>query len=277
MRLFDRLRRMVSDTAPVGAAPPDTADRAAAPEPADPPHSSELAGPGRRAAEDPVRWMDIELDDPLPRAAPHGPDAPDPRDGRRHCGAVEDVLYRQWDPDGGPPGPEVVRAIDSLAALPEHLKELLADGLDGIYVGPGGVPELDDMGHLRGRPLPSGQASWDICAGAYGDRTVVVGDRPSPTPDVMMHEIGHAIDDVDAPPGEWLSDSPQFRAVYERCLPHLASDYHRQEGELGRREFFADAFAAITSRQRPALLDMLGGDTRAGMDVMLYFNRRYEI
>ena len=42
----------------------------------------------------------------------------------------------------------------------------------------------------------------------------------------------------------------------------LVSDFHKQAGELGRREFFADAFAAIASRQRPALVDMLGGNTR---------------
>jgi hypothetical protein len=57
----------------------------------------------------------------------------------------------------------------------------------------------------------------------------------------------------------------------------VVSDFHRQQGILGRREFFADAFAAIASRQRPALVDMLGGDTRAALNVMLYFNVRYGI
>jgi len=46
---------------------------------------------------------------------------------------------------------------------------------------------------------------------------------------------------------------------------------------LGRREFFADAFASIASRQRPALVDMLGGNIRIALDVMLFFNRRYGI
>ena len=172
---------------------------------------------------------------------------------------------------------EIVRAIESLARLPDRLKEKLADGLEGIYVGPGGVPDLDDMGYLRGAPLPSGRATWDICAGAYGDRKIVVGDRPSPTPDVMMHEVGHALDDVDAPPGDWVSDSPEFVALYEQCLPHLVSAFHKQGNGLGRKEFFADAFAAIASRQRPALVDMLGGDTRTALNVMLFFNRRYGI
>jgi hypothetical protein len=235
-----------------------------------------------RPAELRYTWRDFELDEELPRAAPHRPDAPDRRDGRRHCGALEDILYRQWSPDADPVSPDVVRAVDSLAELPDLLKDKLAEGLSGIYVGSGGVPDLDDMDYLRGEPLPSGKGTWDICAGAYGDRTIVVGDRPSPTPDVMLHEIGHALDDIDGTATEdggrqWQSDTPEFRALYAQCLPHLESEFHRQAEDLGRHEFFADAFAAIASRQRPALVDMLGGDTRTALNVMLFFNRKYGI
>lgn len=222
-------------------------------------------------------WRDFELDDEPPLAQPNSPDTPDQRDGLKHCGPLEQILHRQWDAAVGPPSADAVRAVDSLARLPERLKALLAVGLDGIYVGPGGVPDLDDMGYLRGAPLPSGKATWDICAGAYGDRKIVVGDRPSPTPDVMMHETGHALDDIDSAPGEWVSDSPEFVALYEECGPLFASAFHKQPGGLGRKEFFADAFAAIASRQRPALVDMLNGDTRSALNVMLFFNRRYGI
>ena len=65
--------------------------------------------------------------------------------------------------------------------------------------------------------------------------------------------------------------------LYDQCESHFASDFHRQPGGLGRKEFFADAFSAIASRQRPALVDMLSGDTRTALQVMLYFNRRYGI
>jgi hypothetical protein len=171
----------------------------------------------------------------------------------------------------------VVLAVDRLAELPFRIKEKLADGLDAIFIGPGGVPELDDMTSLRGVPLPSGQATWDACAGAYGERKIVVGSRLSPTPDVMCHEVGHALDDLDSPAGTWQSDSAEFRVLYELSEPNFASDFHRQPGGLGRKEFFADAFAAIASRQRPALVDMLSGDTRTALQVMLYFNRRYGI
>ena len=196
--------------------------------------------------------------------------------GRRDCGELERVLCRDWA-EGAVPPPEAVRAIDRLAELPARVKQKLAAGLDAIFVGPGGVPDLDDMGRLRGIPLPSGRATWDSCAGAYGERKVIVGSRPSAAPDVMCHEIGHALDDIDGSGGMWQSDTDEFRSLYGRCLPRLVSGFHRQEGTLGRREFFADAFSAIASRQRPALVDMLGGDTRIALDVMLYFNVRYGI
>jgi hypothetical protein len=212
----------------------------------------------------------------LPFADPHSRGHPDHGDGRRNCGALEAVLWRQWDPATVPP-PQVVTAIDRLAEFPMQLQEKLADALDGIYVGAGGVPDLDDMSAMHGVPLPAGHATWDACAGAYGERKIVVGSRPSPTPDVMCHEVGHALDDIDSPAGKWQSDSAEFRMLYENCQPHIASDFHRQRGGLGRKEFFADAFAAIASAQRPALVDMLSGNTRIALRVMLYFNRRYGI
>jgi hypothetical protein len=212
----------------------------------------------------------------LPFAEPHGPGFPDTGDGRRHCGSLETVLWRQWEAATTPPG-QVVAAIDRLAELPRQLQDKLADALDGIYVGAGGVPDLDDMAALHGVALPAGHATWDACAGAYGERKIVVGSRPSPTPDVMCHEVGHALDDIDSPSGKWQSDSAEFRMLYEHCQSYIASDFHRQRGGLGRKEFFADAFAAIASAQRPALVDMLSGNTRAALTVMLYFNRRYGI
>src|SRR6185437_14029981 len=196
--------------------------------------------------------------------------------GWRDCGSLEQVLHREWERTAEPPA-EAVNAINRLADLPRLIKDRLAAGLDAIHVGGGGVPDLDDMGRLKGVPLPSGRATWDACAGAYGERKIVVGSRPSPTPDVMCHEIGHALDDIDSPPGKWQSDSAEFRAIYDQCQPFIASDFHRQRGGLGRKEFFADAFAAIASAQRPALVDMLSGNTRIALRVMLYFNRRYGI
>ena len=294
-----RIRDAPQDAAPVGV------DAAARPAPARPyaprPHWYEAARLGRspeaRAGQADARAADIarvaagvprqhgggrartagaSLRTRLPFAAPHSREQPLTADGRRNCGSIERILWRQWD-TAAPPPAEVIEAVDRLAELPEAIKERLADGLDAIFIGPGGVPELDDMTALRGVPLPAGRATWDACAGAYGERKIVVGSQPSPTPDVMCHEVGHALDDLDSPPGKWQSDSAEFRMLYDQCQPHLASDFHRQPGGLGRKEFFADAFAAIASRQRPALVDMLSGNTRTALRVMLYFNRRYGI
>ena len=46
------------------------------------------------------------------------------------------------------------------------------------------------------------------------------------------------------------------------------------ENNTGLGEAGADRLAL---RQRPALVDMLSGDTRTALRVMLYFNRRYGI
>ena len=246
-------------------------------------HAAELARvaagvprqPGARGRSS-LRAAGAALRTRLPFTAPHARERPPTADGRRNCGSIERILWRQWD-TAAPPPAQVIEAVDRLAELPERIKEKLTDGLDAIFVGPGGVPELDEMTGLRGVPLPAGRATWDACAGAYGERKIVVGSQPSPTPDVMCHEVGHALDDLDSPRGKWQSDSAEFRMVYDQCLPHLASDFHLQPGGLGRKEFFADAFAAIASRQRPALVDMLSGDTRTALRVMLYFNRRYGI
>jgi hypothetical protein len=263
---------------PVAAAPSPPAARAAADEHADALARAAAGVPRQpgRGARPSLRAAGAALRTKLPFTAPHPQGRSRIADGRRNCGTLEPILWRQWDA-AVPPAAEVVLAVDRLAELPERIKERLAAGLDAIFLGPGGVPELDDMTALRGVRLPSGQASWDACAGAYGDRKIVVGTQPSPTPDVMCHEIGHALDDLDSPAGKWQSDSAEFRMLYEHCQPHLASDFHRQPGGLGRKEFFADAFAAIASSQRPALVDMLSGDTRAALRVMLYFNKRYGI
>jgi hypothetical protein len=233
----------------------------AAAEPAARPQARAVAA--RRAASPRLPWYEIAQSN---RTAV----------GRRHCGRLEPLVHREWA-EGVVPPPEAVQAIERLAELPQLIKLKLAQGLDAIHVGAGGVPDLDDMGRLSGVPLPSGRATWDACAGAYGERKIIVGSRPSPSPDVMCHEIGHALDDIDGVADQWQSDSADFQALYDQCRPHMVSAFHRQPGILGRREFFADAFAAIASRQRPALVEMLGGDTRAALNVMLYFNVRYGV
>ena len=175
------------------------------------------------------------------------------------------------------PPPEVVRAIDRLAELPQLIKAKLAAGLDAIYVGIGGVPDLDDMARLKGVPLPSGRATWDACAGAYGERKIIVGSGRRRSRTSCATRSGTPLTTSTDRMSNGNPTPKRSIPLYDQCLPHMVSAFHGQPGLLGRREFFADAFAAIASRQRPALVEMLGGDTRSALNVMLYFNVRYGI
>ena len=195
--------------------------------------------------------------------------------GMRHCGRLEDVLIREWATDEQPaPGgchrhqpPRRTPGADQREARRRARCHPCRNRRRARPRSYGSASRA-----CRCRP---GRATWDACAGAYGDRKIIVGSRPSPTPDVMCHEVGHALDDLDGSEGAGSQTRPTSGHCIGRCLPHMASEFHRHGGALGRREFFADAFAAIASSQRPALVEMLSGDTRTALDVMLYFNVRY--
>ncbi|MFF5265022.1 hypothetical protein ACFY4C_39570 [Actinomadura viridis] len=165
--------------------------------------------------------------------------------------------------------------MERLAALPTSLKIELGEKLYGIYVGPGGVPDLDEMGHLRGRPLPSGRGVWDDCGGAYLHRSIILGDRPTPTPDVVMHEVGHALDDIRGAGPALVSDSPVWGAIYEICVPKMVMPVHRSPGPVGRQEFFADAFACLAGRATVDLLDWLTGDRELVLLVEAFFRQKF--
>ncbi|MEV3927667.1 hypothetical protein [Actinomadura coerulea] len=192
-----------------------------------------------------------------------------------HLGAsLERVVWRQWPNGTAAPSPALVAALRSLAALPEPLKGELGRELRGIFVGPGGVPDLDSMQHLRDRGLPSGRGRWDESAGAYIDRFVLVGDRPTPTPDVMLHELGHAFDEMRGDE-QMLSDKPVFVSVYQTCAPALALPVHQIRGPVGRREFFADAFAALGAGATLELLSWLSGERELLLLVAAYFRQQF--
>lgn len=205
---------------------------------------------------------------------PHAPHDPDLRDGRRHLGALERVVWRQWPEGEAAPTATLVGIIDRLAALPDPLKHELAAELYGVFVGPGGVPDLDSMGHLRARVLPSGTGRWDDSAGAYLQRMILLGDRPTPTPDVVLHEVAHALDELRGE-REMVSDGALWGAVYRTCQPFLALSVHRAEAPVGRREFFADALAAVASRATVELLDWLNGNRDLVLLVAAYFRQQF--
>ncbi|GAA2627775.1 hypothetical protein GCM10010411_76230 [Actinomadura fulvescens] len=197
---------------------------------------------------------------------------PDQGDGRLHTGELERIAWRQWTPDTPAPSSPLVEVVRSLAALPASIKQALADGLYGIWIGPGSVCDLDAMGHLRGLALPSGRGRWEDCGGAYVSKSILLGDRPTPTPDVALHEVGHALDDLHGPPRGLISDQPLWRAIYETCLPYLTEDLHRAPAPLGSCEFFADSLAACAKPATVELSDWLGGD-RVLINLVASFHR----
>ena len=123
-----------------------------------------LLGPSGRAC---PGWTPDPAKAALPFAAPHPRSHPGrPSTVFGTAVRLRPILWRQWDAaTTTAPPPQAIAAIERLAELPRALQEKLADGLDGIYVGAGGVPDLDDMGALHGVQLPSGKATWDACAG----------------------------------------------------------------------------------------------------------------
>jgi hypothetical protein len=207
----------------------------------------------------------------IQRCRPHPPAArPVPRDGRRDCGHLEDILVRQW-PDGFPaPSAALVQAIDRLADLPAHIADRLADELEGIWVGPGSVPDLDGLGFLRGVPLNPGRsrATWDHVAGAYVEGRLVIGSIRSASCDVTLHEVGHALDQIDG-----MSISDEFTTLHTLCRPVLANPFYRDRPA----ELFAEGFALVSTNYPAAIVTMMNGNEPRAQILWAYFRRHYQI
>lgn len=208
---------------------------------------------------------------PGPCCRPHPPGThPVPRDGRRHCGHLERVLVRQWE-DGSPaPSPALVRAVDRLADLPAHIADRLADELRGIWAGPGAVPDLDDLGRLRGVPINPDRPriTWDLAAGAFTYGLIAVGSAESASHDVMLHEIGHALDHIDQ-----MSAGAEFTALHALVQPVLADTVYRDRPA----ELFAEGFALAAAHYPAGLVTMMNGHEARAEVLWTYFGRHYLI
>ncbi len=198
---------------------------------------------------------------------PHPPHVhPVPRDGRRDCGVLEHVLRRQWDPAAGPPPPEVIAAVDRLAALPVHIASRLAAGLEGIWTGPGCVPDLDGLQHLRGQPVRPGAAHrWDDVPGALIGRTMAIGTGPHVSVSLVDHEVGHAMESFDA-----MAARPDWQAIMRRCRPLVRTGRYQDA-----REWWAEAFALCSTGHLRQLTRMLDDDAIVAEMVWAYYRLHY--
>ncbi|MFI6803000.1 anthrax toxin lethal factor-related metalloendopeptidase [Streptosporangium canum] len=201
----------------------------------------------------------------LPQAASTHPI---PRDGRRHCGVIERVLRRQWDPATGLPHADLIHAVDDLASLPVHIASRLAEGLDAIWIGSGNVPDLDNLGHLRGQPTHPGGALWDTIPGICTGRLIAIGTGPHVSASLVHHEIGHALDFMDQ-----MSQGQEWHTIMRLCSPKLQQPRYRDS----QIEWFAEAYALCISRQARRLLRMLDGDENLAAVVWNFFRRHYGI
>jgi hypothetical protein len=208
-----------------------------------------------------------------PEVPPLSPNVhPIPSDGRRHTGPIEALLHRNWQPGTVPPAP-LVTAVDRLATLPSHLAGRLVAGLEAIHVGLGHVTDYPVFADLFDQPVdparPDG-ARWQFVPAGYRDRVIVIGSGGSPlTRDLTMHEVAHALDDLDG----MISESPDFKALHFTCQQVLVDDRYARQ----RQEFFAEAFTLCYLRLWEVLEEWLGGATHRAFDVRSWYIRNYDV
>lgn len=157
--------------------------------------------------------------------------------------------------------------------MPSHLAGRLVSGLDVIYVGLGMVTDYPPFADLAGQPIhPArpGGPTWEHIPAGYRNRQIVIGSGGAPlTRDLMLHELFHALDDLDG----MISDSLDFRALHATCRPVLADErYSRQ-----RAEFFAEAGAIVFLREWDVLERLLSGHLERAYSVRSWFIREYGV
>ena len=202
------------------------------------------------------RWCD-----PLP-ANTH----PVPQDGRRHCGNdLETVIRRQWPPDQPPPA-EVIIAVTRLASQPSHIASRLADALDGLWLGDGKVPDLDDLGHLRGVPVrPGSTVTWDDEPAGLIGNTLAIGTGESLSCSVLDHEIGHVLSVADG-----MAQRRDWQTIMFLCRQHLVDPRW-----FDAEEWFAEAYALCATGELSQLVRILDGERQVAQMVWAYYRREY--
>lgn len=169
------------------------------------------------------------------------------------------------------PPPEVVDHIATLASLPPHIADRVTDEVEGIYVGPGSVVDLDGLGPLRGRLTDADDPQsrpFERLAGVYLFGVFAVGDLGHESVSLALHEVGHVLDVAD----QMMSETREWRDLHGACLSRLVKPYWRK-----RHELWAEAFAITAAHEEEVLVDMLAGDGALASGVLAYFEEHYGV
>lgn len=156
--------------------------------------------------------------------------------------------------------------IDRLAAQPVHIASLVINELDELWVGMGGVPDLDHMGYLAGQPVrPGSSIVWDDVPGATVGRTVVIGTGHSVSASLVDHELAHVVER-----SRQMTEHRDWQTIMMRCRPHLIVE--RWYDPL---EWWAEGWALVATGQLARLVRILNGHEEVAEMVARYYVRRY--
>ncbi|MEU7000502.1 hypothetical protein [Nonomuraea sp. NPDC046570] len=157
-----------------------------------------------------------------------------------HCGELEQVINRLWDPDTGLPGTEVATAARDLADLEPELAVRLAASIDELWLAERSIGYV-----CRSR------------RGAVA-RVLVLGQGMPRSASPARHLVAHALCDLDA-----LDETPQWRAIARLCPTRPGG----LPWSVVARDWWAESFAR---RDAGPLAELLGGDRKLVEIVMDY-------
>ncbi|WP_045748525.1 hypothetical protein [Actinoplanes rectilineatus] len=131
----------------------------------------------------------------------------------------------------------------------------------GIYIGNKAVPDLDDLGHLAGHPMPTWGPghTWDEVPGCYDWPARVLalggGNATHGSQSLALHEFGHVADDT-AGRATGTGDRASHSDAWIRLHRPIAAapdqdDYYLGLYGSGLSEAWAECFACW-ARDRPA-------------------------
>jgi hypothetical protein len=206
------------------------------------------------------------------------------------------------------------RALAELESIPFELHQIVAAAMvrrreedarwnrkpegepPGVYVGNGGAADLlpeyfKDTADNQPRGWHEGATYRDV-AGVFSPTILAfaVGHTPNREGEkhtAAEHEFGHALDYAIGSNREQrghddrASHTAEWRALHDRVLANHGpglSPYFQQEGDAGRHEFWAEAFAIWVRAYRKAITaDMRDPDGYAASRTSLELKREFDI